>query len=86
MRAEKQQQQQSQLQQPTDGTNKTDGAVATDEPSSVATDAPTPTVTSILSAVGKESIMNGLAKTLKDNEVIICFQRRFEVLFYLFCL
>jgi len=86
MRAEKQQQQQSQLQQPIDGTNKTDGAVATDEPSSVATDAPTPTVTSILSAVGKESIMNGLAKTLKDNEVIICFQRRFEVLFYLFCL
>lgn len=86
MRAEKQQQQQSQLQQPTDGTNKTDGAVATDEPSSVATDAPTPTVTSILSAVGKESIMNGLAKTLKDNEVIICLQRRFEVLFYLLCL
>lgn len=87
MRAEKQQQQQqSQLQQPTDGTNKTDGAVATDEPSSVATDAPTPTVTSILSAVGKESIMNGLAKTLKDNEVIICLQRRFEVLVCLFCL
>lgn len=86
MRAEKQQQQQSQLQQPTDSTNKTDGAVATEEPSSIATDAPTPTVTSILSAVGKESIMNGLVKTLKDNEVIICCQRRFEVLVCLFCL
>lgn len=79
MRAEKQQQQQSQLQQPIDSTNMTNGAVATDESSS-STTASAPTVTSILSAVGKESIMNGLAKALKDNEVIMCLRRRYEML------
>lgn len=83
MRAEKQQQQQqqqqSQLQQPIDSTNISNGAVATDESSS-STTASAPTVTSILSAVGKESIMNGLAKALKDNEVIMCLRRRYEML------
>ena len=84
MRAEKQQQQQqqSQLQQPIDSTNMTNGAFATDESSS-STTASAPTVTSILSAVGKESIMNGLAKALKDNEVIMCLRRRYDMLFCL---
>lgn len=88
MRAEKQQQlsQQQQQQQPIDSTDKTNSAVATDEPSSIATNAPVPTVTSILSAVGKESIMNGLAKALKDNEVITwCLRRRCGDIL-LFCL
>jgi len=69
MRAEKQQQQQSQQQlQPTDSANKSNSA---DDPA-VSINAPTPTVTSILSAVGKESIMNGLAKALKDEVMMLC--------------